>query len=538
MQNPYQRQLIGQQTGVQLNFPVDKTDRMLPGLGDSILGTVGKFNRGRIDRPFFVPSDKLRRYLGTPQTVRLARSNEIYVQVYRAFATGAAGAVISRLHSDEAVNKWVVIGHGNGPEAVTLVEKVSTAKDFICAFRMEDCIDEGVFIEVARSREYEDYLNIRITERNKDSEGKDTNEGDLLYEFEGSCLIDAKNEDGNTAYIGDVANTRYGDNLKFEAQFDTEVATLKPDDYTSVVKTTVEAYSDKGAFVAKNYTDAVKSLGETALQYKIILVNSPSVDLVQAMIELAPKINRKAKIDVPAGLPSAEAVINWVKQFNYKGDQGMFIEFLWSPVSLDDPLGVSGNMEFGSSGTNVGYWIARNAVTNSFGLPKLNQPIGGKDFMLTGSRMNQLISLSDTDKASLAAARVNPVQLVEYHDGSGFVWIDAQTGAKKNGITKLASASDIVIWITDIVGRYGKSLEIKPMTEAIELMSRYLKKYLPNCETSKWLTPSVSLGGRSFQFSVAPNEQYPDDRMDVTMDLAVDGVVRQIHISTNVYSRD
>jgi hypothetical protein len=51
-QNVYQRRLVGQQSGVQVNMPVDKTDRLLPEVGDQTIAVVGHFSRGRIDRPF------------------------------------------------------------------------------------------------------------------------------------------------------------------------------------------------------------------------------------------------------------------------------------------------------------------------------------------------------------------------------------------------------------------------------------------------------------------------------------------------------
>ena len=57
-QTIYKRQLIGQQSGVQVNMPRDTVERLLSELGNQSFSVVGQFTRGRIDKPFQVSSSK------------------------------------------------------------------------------------------------------------------------------------------------------------------------------------------------------------------------------------------------------------------------------------------------------------------------------------------------------------------------------------------------------------------------------------------------------------------------------------------------
>ncbi|MDK4696534.1 hypothetical protein QDY71_01845 [Kingella negevensis] len=53
---------------------------------------------------------------------------------------------------------------------------------------------------------------------------------------------------------------------------------------------------------------------------------------------------------------------------------------------------------------------------------------------------------------------------------------------------------------------------------------------------SKWLVASSQLSGRAYSYSVLRSEHNPEDEMQVTLNLAFDGVVRRISVSQNMYS--
>ena len=140
--------------------------------------------------------------------------------------------------------------------------------------------------------------------------------------------------------------------------------------------------------------------------------------------------------------------------------------------------------------------------------------------------------------AQLAEAKINPCLYQEYHDTSGYVWADSLSGANKSGISKLESAAEIAIWFQHYFGRYAKSVLQKPMTEAMRAMEDQLQRVCEWAQASDWLVPSASLDGAAYGYVVRPNERYPDDEMDVTINLAINGVVRRIFIDSNMYSID
>ena len=167
----------------------------------------------------------------------------------------------------------------------------------------------------------------------------------------------------------------------------------------------------------------------------------------------------------------------------------------------------------------------------------MNQPIAGKDYYLSGESITQTYFPDDVELAELAKNHINPVLYAEYHDGSGFVWDDSLSGAKKNGISRLENAVEVSQWIQDKCGKYSRSLLQKPMTEAIRSMKRFLEDELQAMAASGWITASTQLGGSPYSYSVAPSERNPEDEMQVTVNIAIDGVVRRIFVSQNMYSR-
>ena len=529
-QNVYQRRLVGQQSGVQVNMPVDKTDRLLPEVGDQTIAVVGHFSRGRIDRPFFLSPEKLQRYLGKAKSIRLDSRNETYLQVYEALKAGAAGAVISRLSSDAAISKYITL---NADGSISAAETLGA--DYLLAVKMADAIEQGVYVTFAAGSE-DGYVRVTIRELDKNSAGFDTDEGYVLYEFEGSCVAGELDENGNSAFIDDMASRFYGDWLKVVVAKEIDAKQLA-DAMSKPRSAAVIAFEDKGTVAVENKTKAVTALGRTNIKYRYLVVSSNDIVINSQMMALAQEFNRKIFIEVPGEL-TPEAAAAWIANFNYSAQGGMYFDFNWSPLRRDDPLGISGNVMFGTVGQKAGAACARNAITNGHGLAKLNQPIAGKDYFITGDRIAQVYFPDDTEMALLAKARINPAISSEYHDGSGYVWADSFSGAKKNGISKLASAAEIAIWAQDQWGKFGKSLLQKPMKEGIQLMSRFSTRQLQAMEASDWLIPSEQLGGKAWAFSVAPNERYPDDRLDTILKLSIDGVVRVVNISTEMYSRN
>lgn len=355
-------------------------------------------------------------------------------------------------------------------------------------------------------------------------------DGSIIYEFDGSADIEAVNEFNESDFIGDNASFFYGDEIEFvhaESPVLTNVQELN--------KTVFAKYfTDTGTPETEQYQAAAAKLAQTPLQYNKIINSSKNVALVQALIEAGIIANRRVYIDIDGTL-SPEAAVAWKNQFNYDAQSGMYLSWLYAPIVRTDPTGVSGVMTFGTSGMRAGYAAAHNMNLNALGLPPLQQPIAGKDFMLSGTRITETRTLTDSELALLAENKIIPVMYQEYHDGSGFVWADSLSGAKKSGISKLESAADISIWAQETWGRFSKSLEQKPMTEAIKQAKIFTERTLKQMETSGWLVPSATLGA-AYAYEISPNERYPDDRLEIVLYLSINGVVRRVTVSSRLYN--
>lgn len=536
-QTIYKRQLVGQQSGVQVNMPIDRVERMLAEAGDQTFAVVGKFSRGRIDKPFLVSSSKINRYLGSAKSMRADAQNEAYVQIFEAFSTGAAAAVVSRLSSKQAINRWIVLNHGDA--GVSLSENMPSAEntDWLIALKMADCINDGVFVEFEQGDTL-DEITVTIKERNLDSKGNETGAGEVLYTFTGSTNPEAKDDVGNAYFLADVAAKFYGDWIDVVANGHSQANTILEADAIKqkAVKATVMPYTDNGILESEDYRKATLALGKTTLQYRYLMGWSSNQTMVSTLIEVAQKYNRIMMQEVSGNL-SPEAAIAFKDTFQYDAQGGMYCLWIWSPLRRNDSTGATGLYQFGTIGQKIGRACARNAVINEFGLPALNQPIAGKDFYILGVGLEQIYNPDDVELAMLAKARINPALYVTYHDGSGYVWDDSFSGAKKNGISRLENAVEISYFLQEQVGKYARSLLQKPMETAISLMTRFVEDTLQACKASKWLIPSASLNGKAYTYTIKPNERNPEDEMMVTINIAIDGVVRRIFISQNLYSR-
>lgn len=346
-QTNYRRTLVGQQSGVQVNMPVDRVERLLADEGDQSFAVVGRFQRGRIDKPFRVSASKLQRYLGNPRSMRASSANETYVQIYEAFQYGAAAAIVSRVSSSTAVNKWIVVKHG-AENNIEVKEEMPQSSDttWLVALKLADCINEGFYFTVAKG-DTDDELSIVIREREKNSKGVDVNTGEVLYEFTGSTDAEAKDDSGVGYFLADVATKYYGDWLNIVVN-DTAAKVLESDAFDKkAVSAVVQPYTDSGEPETVNYQKAAQALGHTSLPFKYILSESSNTSLVSALLDVGQKWNRIMFQEVSGNL-SPEAAINWKDTFQYDAQGGMYCMWIWSPIKRDDPTGASGNMLFGT----------------------------------------------------------------------------------------------------------------------------------------------------------------------------------------------
>lgn len=104
----FKRQL-GAESGVQLNPLRDNSEVPSFGNSDQVFGIMMRATRGRIDKPFKVDRGNVPRKLGKGELIRASALNEAYVHVVEALNSGAYEAVVQRLITNAAVNKWAVV---------------------------------------------------------------------------------------------------------------------------------------------------------------------------------------------------------------------------------------------------------------------------------------------------------------------------------------------------------------------------------------------------------------------------------------------
>lgn len=527
-QTVYKRQLVGNQSGVQVNMPIDTVERMLVGAGEQSFACVGQFTRGRIDKPFLVSASKLQRYLG-----KATRNNHTYRQMVDAFENGASGAVVSRVVSEQAKNQFIVVSN---EWAMRVAESVNGADLF--GLKIADCNQFGYRVEMNKNTGGLDGVNVKIFM---------LNQGDIVdetpaYEFSGSLNPDALNDVGESDYLPDVCAKYYGDLMTVQVN-ETLIENIVSGDEVLIelddiaVAEKLQPFEDKGNPASEQYKQASLALGHTNIPYRYILGDSENTVIVMNLLNVAQKYNRILVQEISGSL-NPSAAIAWKNNFQYDAQGGMYCLWVYSPIKRLDVLGMGGILQYGTVGQKIGKACARNAILNGFGLPPLNRPIAGKDFMLSGAKVEQIYFPDDTELAQLADNHINPVQYAEFHDGSGYVWDDSFSGAKKNGISKLENAVEISQWFQDRVGRYARGLLQKPMSEAIRLMTRFVEDECQAAQASAWLIPSTKLGGLAYTYTVEPSERNPEDEMQVILNIAIDGVVRRIFISQNMYSRN
>lgn len=544
-QNIYQMTpLIGQQPGVQINPAVDRTDRLLQESGDQTFAVVAKLSRGRIDKPMRVSADRLIRYCGRAGSMRASELNSTYIQIVDAMTTGAAATVVSRLVSSQAQNQYIVVNHGAidalTPDSIntifTLSEDLATGTDWFVQIKVSDCINEGVFIELSKGNSV-DELSLKVRERKFNRSGVEIGTGEILYEVTGSTNMDSVDGNNQSNYIGDIVEKHYGDWIQIEVNQQNRSILVTDTLHSDSIGKGMVPFTDSGVLADEDFVSCANAIRKTSLQYRYIICDLANTALLNALYLAAVANNRKMFVEVPGDL-NPEAAKTWQSQFNFDAQDSMYVDWIWTPVKRQDPTQKNGIVLLGSVGQKVGYSCERNGRTNGFGMPALQQPIAGSDYRLTGTNFTQIYEPDNMELADLAEARINPCIYQEYHNGSGWVWSDSLSGTEKTGISKLSSATEIVIWLMHYFGRYSKSHLQKPMTDRIKKQKEEMEKVLTWAEASGWLVPSASLGGASFTYEVARNARYPDDRMDWAMNISIEGVVRQVVGSTNMYSVD
>lgn len=537
---PHTRSL-GSQPGVQLNPKRDNTDGFVTDQSDQVVSVLGRFKRGRIDLPFLVDRGNIKRKLGKPESLRVSALNEAYVQTYEAVNNGARSAVVSRLTTSAATNKYLVyqVDAQTGASSFTAAAAMPT-DSYVFALRDLECYNDGSIYQVSADKVTDPVTATPVANKVITLTILDPDGITVRFTQTGSLDPAAVDEYGQDNFIGSLLSAQT-DLIEFDVAAGTSIPAIadcygRAADGTSKVASSgvMVLFSEGGTgYTSDDYDRVIAALESSTLDYGyMISAGSQSVALLAKQVALNIRANRHFVVDVPGSL-TVDASIAFVNQLGLDTEYG---SFYWAPMQTDDPLN-GGKAIIGTSGLQAGLRCARNAQTNSYGLAPKNYPVAGKGWALPRTGVKQLVTPDDISQTSdLAAAHINPVLYEQYNSGGKYVFTDSLTAKKTNGYLKLISVAEMSSSIDDMVVKYGKEALQNPMDIAIGKMSKFLDALFFGARSSGWLVASTdaALGDKGYTYSVVRNAERPADRMDVTYGLHYDGVARAIYVTQTI----
>jgi hypothetical protein len=525
---------LGYQPGVQLNPLRDNTnDGIQTGNADQVVAVVGRFTRGRIDKPFLVDLSNWALKLGNPESLAAQALAECRLQVYECLNKGAQAVLVSRLVPAAAALQWVNVITGSG--ATTFTTTNSPNGSATVSFRHLACHNDGIKVSIhadaagGGSPVASKSVRVKILLSN----------GSLLYDVSGSLDSAAVDDYGQSTYLPDVVGRYIGDILEVNVPASVSVAT-DSDCYgvdgsgndlfaTSAVKT---YFTESGTtYSGTDYDRAVNALAAAPQEFGNIMTGgSRAVSLIAKLAALAYQVNTPLVVNVGGDL-SPSAAIAFVASLNIDSH---LVTYYWAPIKADDPL-TGGRATWGVEGIQAGLRCRRNAQTNAFGFAPKNYPIAGKDWPVDRVRIRQIYNPTENELSDLGKAHINPVIFTTYNGGSAYVFTDSLTGAASQvSFRKLTAVAEMSVDIDDRVTKFGKEVLQLPMAVAIKKMTNFVQKLLENAQASGWLVPSEQLAGAAFTFTVTPNASRPADRMDVGYWLRFDGTTRAVYVTQTI----
>jgi hypothetical protein len=533
MPRAFTRQL-GNQPGVQLNPIQDRTDGAVLGTFDQTAALIGSFRRGRIDKPFRVNRGTLKQLLGKSESITISLLNEAYVHAYEALRNGARELVVQRLSVPGAVISWAVFTSAAASTfTVSATEPATTTHTF--AVRHLGCHNDGIQIRVHAAQS----LVLAVPAANPVITVVILDADDVeMFRFTGSLTQGSTDEFGQSNYLPDVA-AFYTDMLEWNIPTGATIATTHDgygkdsagrDKYAA--SGDLICFTEGGtAYVSTDYDLAIEALRDSQHDYGYIMGGGTRATLlISKLADLAFDTNRQFVFDIPGEFTVA-AAITWMQSFGF-GTLGKdhYPQAYWAPLKSRDPL--NGNIvTFGTSGAQVGYRCARNAVRNAYGLPAKNTPIAGRNGNLGRTDVRQIIKVSENDESDLADAHINPVIYKVFSSGGQYVFADQLTAANTVlSYRKLITTAEMSSHMDEAIARFARDILFLPREEFMRRAKAYLEKTFSEAYASEWLVDSDDPTVAPFAYTVEPDPLQPADKINIRYWLHYDGNVRQVHL--------
>lgn len=527
---PFSRDKIVYRSGVQLLALQDDTDRGPVSNTDQIFASLGRFERGAIDRAFLVDASTRTRTIGSASSTLASALNEAHIQLFEALDNGAYQACLARLVPAAAKNNYMVFSTSAEASKWEVAETLPAG--YLLALKHLECFNDGVKIGI-HAQEVRDAMGVAQPSTNIVIRMIDVkNDEQLFDDFEGSLLLDAKDESGMSAYLPVVASS-----LTDMVEFAMGAATPIPPDapFYGVdaegsekwLYATLNYFSEGGTTYANtDYDAAIQRLYDTDIGYGYLHAGgSQNVALLSKMAAFSFKVNKPFPFDVPGNL-SVDGAVAFMANINL--DSHYPVAY-WAPVTADDPLN-GGKAYIGASGIQIGMRCARNAITDANDVAPKHRAVAGSAFALRRTGARQTRKLSDPDLDKLAKAKINPVCFETYASGSKLVFRDSLTCAKTTGDKKLASVAEMSASVDDAVTAYAKEVLQGPMDEAVDKITKFIEKAFEALQTAGWFVPSAELKGAAYSATIIPNSRFPKEKLDIRYKNSYQGCARIITV--------
>lgn len=535
MARAFTRQL-GYQPGIQLNPIKDLTDGAALSVFDQTVALIGRFSRGRIDKPFRVNRNNIRALLGDPQSLSISALNEAYIQGYEALQNGARELLIQRLSVPGAFNSWVTFTSGPG-SAFAVAASASPTATF--SLQHLGCHNDGIKVKVHADT----YLVSGVATPNPiiTVVVLDANSVEL-YRIKGSLTQGSTDEFGQSNYLPDVS-ALFTDLLVWSIPTGGVIG-IADDGYGTSSSTakyaassTLVAFTEGGtAYSSTEYDAAVLAMQNASEDFGYIISGgSRSVALLTRLADLAYQTNRQFIFDIPGDF-TVTAAINFLASLGF-GTPGKdhYPQAYWAPlVSLDS---LNGNrVIYGTGGAQAGMRCARNANVNAYGLALKNFPVaGGTNGVLSRQQIVQIVALSEQNLSDLAQAKINPVIFATFASGGRYVFSDSLTCAAVTlSYRKLISTAEMSSHLDEDVVRFSRECLQLPQELAITRIQAHLDRLFGYALSSNWLVDTGDANLPPYAFQVQRKGNQPADGLTVEYWLHYDGVNRQTYVQQNI----
>jgi len=533
---PFSR-TVGKRSGVQLNRISDKSEQPSVSTVAHNMAIAGRFGRGRIDKVFAVSRGKESRLLGAPQSLAVSKLGEAYVHIYEALKKGAVQAIVSRLVGDDSKNQLMVASNlatgaqGGGAVWALVDETVGATGDFLIAIKHLECFSDGVRAEI-HANVAVDKLGVQIPSKIIVLQLRDVVTNELvLGPYQGSLDPAALDEFGQSAFIGDIV-TQSTDVLEVVEVAENAVVPVDSvfygkKDNKDIFASSILKYFTEGDTVYSNaeLDKAIDRIKRSRPTFTYICGGgTQNIALLSRLLGLGDSINKQVVWDIPGHLTPAAAVTFYASVGG--ATNSLYSQAYWAPISANNPT-IGGKAIMGTSGQQIGFRCARNAQTNAKGIAPRNYPIAGSEYALDRVNMTQVYEPDEeTELEELAGSRINPVIFKDYTSGPKYAWIDSLTGAQTEGASKLINVTEMATYVDDTLAAAAQEALQKPMSKAIEDMTKFADTFLASLQSAGWLQASKELDGACYQASFQPNEAQPFEKMNISTAICYDGTNR------------